>query len=111
MIVNAFCNFYQQLAHPDQLLLTTYVSDAAAACLERALAPSATLPMLTPFSHVINPRLLCESYLSVTDDMVGGFGFGPGGASSAFAQHIADLEGSTDNAAAMRLPKWRSTAG
>ena len=27
VIVNAFCNFYQQLAHPDQLLLTTYVSD------------------------------------------------------------------------------------
>lgn len=27
VIVNAFCNFYRQLSYPDQLLLTTYVSD------------------------------------------------------------------------------------
>lgn len=27
IIVNAFCNFYQQLQHPDEILLKLYVSD------------------------------------------------------------------------------------
>ena len=27
VIVNAFCNFYQQLQHPDEVLLKLYVSD------------------------------------------------------------------------------------
>ncbi len=34
MIVNAFCNFYQQLAFPDEVLLKTYVSGPARTTFE-----------------------------------------------------------------------------
>lgn len=34
VIVNAFCNFYQQLAYPDEVLLKMYVSDPARTTFE-----------------------------------------------------------------------------
>ena len=34
VIVNAFCNFYQQLAYPDEVLLKLFVSDPARATFE-----------------------------------------------------------------------------
>ena len=34
VIVNAFCNFYQQLSYPDEVLLKMYVSDAARTTFE-----------------------------------------------------------------------------
>ena len=34
VIVNAFCNFYQQLAYPDQVLLRMYVSDPGRSSFE-----------------------------------------------------------------------------
>ena len=34
VIVNAFCNFYKQLAYPDDILIKMYVSDAARTTLE-----------------------------------------------------------------------------
>lgn len=45
VIVNAFCNFYQQLAYPDEVLLKMFVSDPARttfetwATMERAAQP------------------------------------------------------------------------
>ncbi|MEG1736038.1 MAG: acyl-CoA thioesterase, partial [Comamonas sp.] len=34
VIVNAFCNFYQQLAYPDEVLLKLFVSDPGRATFE-----------------------------------------------------------------------------
>ena len=34
VIVNAFCNFYQQLAYPDEVLLKMFVSDAGRTTFE-----------------------------------------------------------------------------
>ena len=51
VIVNAFCNFYQQLSYPDEVLLKMYVSDAA----------RTTFESWTTMERVANPGVICAA--------------------------------------------------
>ena len=51
VIVNAFCNFYQQLSYPDEVLLKMYVSDAA----------RTTFESWTTMERVASPGVICAA--------------------------------------------------
>lgn len=51
VIVNAFCNFYQQLSYPDEVLLKMYVSDAA----------RTTFESWATMERVANPDVICAA--------------------------------------------------
>ncbi|RGE41420.1 acyl-CoA thioesterase [Comamonas testosteroni] len=51
VIVNAFCNFYQQLSYPDEVLLKMYVSDAARTTFESWIT----------MERAANPGVICAA--------------------------------------------------